>query len=86
MSCLKWTEAPHTSVTKPTVITLYWELWVVGEDKTAWYNFPRANIRKIKDRQWELSMPDDLQYRVRYYRTLKEAKAMGIALVSMNDD
>ena len=84
MSSLEWIEAPHTSYAKPRVLTMYWELWVVGEDKTAWYNFPRASIRKIKDRQWELSMPDP--HRVSLYPTLKAAKAMGIALVRMDDD
>jgi hypothetical protein len=85
MSSLEWIEAPHTSYTKPAVVTMYWELWDKGTDRTAWYNLPAASVRKVKDRQWELSMPDDLQYGVRYYKTLKEAKAMGIALVRMDD-
>jgi hypothetical protein len=84
VSSLKWTEAPHTSVRKPTVITIYWELWGVGEDKTAWYNMPRAQIRKIKDKQWELVLMNAI-HDVRNYRTLKAAKAMGIALVRMDD-
>ena len=84
MSSLEWVEAPHTSYNKPAVVTMYWELWVVGEDKTAWYNLPLANVRKRKDRQWELTFPD-MDLPPRYFTTLKAAKAMGIALVRMDD-
>ena len=85
MSCLEWIEAPHTSYTKPPVLTMYWELWVVGEDKTAWYNYPHAHIRKIKDRQWELTMPYAVESELRYFTTLKAAKAMGIVLFQMEN-
>ena len=85
MSSLEWIEAPHTNFAKPPVLTIYWELWVVGEDRTAWYNFPQAHIRKIKDRQWELSMPDAVEGEVRYFTTLKAAKAMGIVLFQMEN-
>ena len=84
MSSLEWVETPHTSYKQPTVITMYWELWTVGEDKTAWYNMPCAHIRKLKEKQWELAFPDR-NLPPRYFTTLKAAKAMGIALVRMDD-
>lgn len=83
MSSLEWIETPHSSYSKPAVITLYWELWAAGEDQQAWYNLPKAQIRKV-DKVWELVLLDAL-HEVRHYRTLKEAKAMGIALVRMDD-
>lgn len=61
---------------------MYWELWASDEDKTAWYNLPKAQIRKV-DKVWELVL--DSSNEARHYRTLKEAKAMGIALVRMDD-
>jgi hypothetical protein len=61
---------------------MYWELWAAGEDKQAWYNLPKAQIRKV-GRVWELML--DRSSDVWHYRTLKEAKAMGIALVRMDD-
>jgi hypothetical protein len=85
MSSLEWVEAPHTSYTKPPVLTMYWELWVVGEDQTAWYNMPCAQIRKLKERQWELTFPDRNLLPTQCFTTLKAAKAMGIALVRMDD-
>jgi hypothetical protein len=82
MSSLNWVETPHSSYKQPTVITLYWELWAAGEDQQAWYNLPKAQIRKV-DKVWELVLSGSNE--VRHYRTLKEAKAMGIALVRMDD-
>jgi hypothetical protein len=72
------------SYSKPAVLTMCWELWAEGEDQTAWYNMPRGQIRKVKDRLWELTLPDS-GTDVYHYKTLKEAKAMGIALVRMDD-
>ena len=62
---------------------MYWELWASNEDQTAWYNIPKAQIRKV-DKVWELVLTDAI-HEARHYRTLKEAKAMGIALVRMDD-
>jgi hypothetical protein len=86
MSCLKWQEDVYLGRggDNKAVPTTYWALWTVGEDQTAWYNMPCAEIRKIKDRRWELTMPD-INSDVHYFKTLKEAKAMGIALVRMHD-
>lgn len=53
-------------------------------DRTAWYNLPCASIRKIRDREWELTMPNDPEFKARYLTTLKAAKAMGIALYKMD--
>jgi hypothetical protein len=82
MSSLEWFETPYTSYKQPAVITMYWELCAAGEDRQAWYNLPKAQIRKV-DKVWELVLNDSNE--VRHYRTLKEAKAMGIALVRMDD-
>ena len=84
MSSLEWIETPHSSYSKPAVITLYWELWAAGVDKTAWYNLPCATIQKKRDKLWELTTSDP--YNTYLYKTLKEAKAMGIALVRMDND
>lgn len=85
MSSLKWQTAVYvTSAPQGRVPTTYWELWALGQDQTAWYNLPCAQIRKLKDRQWELSFPDrDLH--TQHFTTLKAAKAMGIVLVQMEN-
>lgn len=64
-----------------SIPSTYWALWRTDEDQTAWYNMPCAQIRKVKDRCWELSL--DASEDVRQYKTLKEAKAMGIVLTRM---
>jgi hypothetical protein len=84
MSSLEWASAIYTPFSDPTVVHEIWELWVKGEDRTAWYNLPAASIRKIRDRVWELSMSDP--YATYHYKTLKEAKAMGIALYRMDNN
>ena len=85
MSSLKWQTAVYvTSASQGRVPTTYWELWTLGQDQTAWYNMPCAQIRKLKDRQWELTMPD-INNDVRIFTTLKAAKAMGIVLVQMEN-
>lgn len=85
MSSLNWqVEAYLRRDSVSAVLTDYWALWYRGADQTAWYNMPCAQIRKIKDREWELSFPErDLP--TQHFKTLKEAKAMGIALVRMDD-
>jgi hypothetical protein len=86
MSSLEWTTAVYMqqygSHREPCH---YYELWRVGEDRTAWYNMPCASIRKVKERHWEITFPDSTEGRILYFKTLKEAKAMGIALVRMDD-
>lgn len=87
MSCLKWEVASYVKATRTDgahTVTTYWELWTVGLDQTAWYNMPCASIRKIKDKQWELTMPD-INNDAHYFTTLKAAKAMGIVLVRMEN-
>lgn len=86
MSSLEWSQAVYHPFRDPTVPSIYWELWDKGTDRTAWYNLPCASIRKIRDRQWELTMPNDPEFEVRYFPTLKAAKAMGIALYRMDND
>ena len=85
MSYLKWQVDPYIAkVDGKAVPSIYWALWRTGEDQTAWYNLPCAQIHKLKDRHWELSFPDrDLP--TQHFKTLKEAKAMGITLVRMDD-
>lgn len=86
MSSLEWVETPHTSYNKPAVITMYWELWAVGEDRTAWYNLPVAYIYRRGKRLYELEITDNADIaddQKRQYKTLKEAKAMGIVIVQM---
>ena len=86
MSSLEWTTNVYvTSYQAGRVPTTYHELWRVGEDRTAWYNMPAASVCKIRDRVWELTFPDNGDGTTRQYKTLKEAKAMGIALVRMDD-
>ena len=85
MSYLKWqVEVYVTSAQQGRVPTTYWALWHTEDDQTAWYNSPRAQIRKLKDRQWELSFPD-IDLPPRYFTTLKAAKAMGIVLVQLEN-
>jgi len=85
MSSLKWQTAVYVApASQGHVPTTYWELWTEGEDQTVWYNMPCAQIRKLKEMQWELSFPDR-NLPSRYFTTLKAAKAMGIALVRMDD-
>ena len=86
MSSLKWDRGRYAPYSDPTVIEDVWELWDTEMDRTAWYNLPCASIRKKRDHQWELTMPDDPEFEVRYFRTLKEAKAMGITLYRMSND
>ena len=86
MSSLDWSEAVYQPFRDPTVPSIYWELWDKGTDRTAWYNLPCASIRKIRDRQWELTMPNEIDNKPRYFTTLKAAKAMGVALYRMDND
>ena len=86
MSSLEWAEAVYYPYKDPTILSIYWELWDTGTDRTAWYNLPCASIRKIKDRKWELTMPDDPEFEARHFPTLKAAKAMGVALYRMDND
>lgn len=84
MSFLKWTTNVYvTSYQAGGVPTTYYELWRVGEDRTAWYNLPAASIRKLRDHMWELTFPDNGDGETRYFKTLKAAKAMGIVIVQM---
>lgn len=87
MSSLEWIEA-FFSRHGNNVPELYYELWVVGQDRTAWYNLPVAYIYRRGKRLYELELTDnaDTAVRSRQFTTLKAAKAMGIALVRMDDD
>jgi hypothetical protein len=86
MSSLEWTTNVYvTSYQAGSEPTTYHELWWVGQDRTAWYNLPAASIRKVRDRVWGLTFPDKNDGTELYFKTLKEAKAMGIALVRMDD-
>ena len=85
MSSLEWTPAVYTPYSDPQNRDTYWELWDKGMDRTAWYNLPAASVRKIRDRVWELTMPDSPEFQARYFKTLKEAKAVGIALYRMDN-
>lgn len=85
MSSLKWVEAFFTRVSgDPATPELYYELWVVGQDRTAWYNLPVAYIYRLGKRLYQLEITDD--HNKRQFTTLKAAKAMGIALVRMDND
>jgi hypothetical protein len=84
MSCLNWqVEVYLTRDNGAAVPTTYWALWTVGEDQTAWYNLPCAQIRKISRHKWELSFPEYHHLETRYFKTLKAAKAMGIVIVQL---
>ena len=83
MSSLKW--QAETYVNKDSgaaVLTSYWALWAVDEDQTAWYNLPKAEIRKLGRHKWELTFPD-YNLPTRYLKTLEAAKAMGIVIVQL---
>lgn len=83
MSCLNWqVEVYLTRDGGAAVPTNYWALWTVGEDQTAWYNMPKAEIRKLSRHKWELTFPD-YNLPTRYFKTLKAAKAMGIVIVQL---
>ena len=84
MSSLEWARAVYAPYSDPTIYRVYWELWDKGTDRTIWYNLPCASIRKIRDHQWELTMSDDPNFEERYFKTLKAAKAMGVALYRMD--
>ena len=84
MSSLEWEVALYSDNSTPKVVTQYWELWPVGIDRSAWYSSPEASIRKIKNRRWELTLPY-LSFAPRYFKTLKQAKEMGIVLTLMEE-
>lgn len=84
MSSLEWAPGVYTPYSDQTTIVKVWELWITGQDRTAWYNLPCASVRKLKDRVWELTLPDTDE--VYHYTTLKEAKAMGVALYRMTEE
>lgn len=85
MSSLEWTTNVYvSSYPGGSTPNTYHELWLVGQDRTAWYNLPAVSVRKIRDRCWELTFPDAGSDVTRYFKTLKEAKAVGLALVRMD--
>ena len=86
MSSLEWITAVYNPYSDHRIPVTYWELWDKGTDRTAWYNLPCASIRKIRDRMWELTMPNEPEFRARYFPTLKAAKAMGVVLYRMDND
>ena len=83
MSSLKWSIATYSS-SHIGHIRNYYELWLDGTDKSIWYYSPLACIRKVRDRCWELTFPEQL-ISPRHYKTLKEAKAMGIVLTKLEN-
>lgn len=85
MSSLEWSTAVYTPYSDRSIHTTYWELWDKSTDRTAWYNLPAASVRKIRDRHWELTFPDATEGEVRYFTTLKAAKAMGVVLYRMSN-
>lgn len=84
MSSLNWVEA-FFSRHGNDMPELYYELWIVGTDRTAWYNLPVAYIYRRGERLYELELTDD-EHHPRQFTTLKAAKAMGIALYRMDND
>lgn len=83
MSSLEW-DTSYFTRHGHAVPELYYELWVVGQDRTAWYNMPVAFIYRKGKRLYQLDMSDD-NTDSRLFTTLKTAKAMGIALYRMNN-
>lgn len=83
MSSLEWVEA-FFSRHGSNVPELYYELWIEGQDRTAWYNLPVAYIYRKGERLYQLELTDDDNARL--FTTLKAAKAMGIALYRMDND
>ena len=63
--------------------TIY-QLWGLPSTKREWHHDPLAFIEKI-DKKWRLTIYNEqgFQQERGAYKTLKEAKAMGIALVTM---
>ena len=61
-----------------------YQLWGLPPADRTWYHDPLAYIEK-QGRKWELTTynTDGFQQVRGTYKTLKEAKAMGIALVTM---
>ena len=85
MSSLKWSIATYSSShIGHKELRNYYELWLDGTDKSIWYHSPLACIRRVKERCWELTFPEQL-IGPRYYKTLKEAKAMGIVLTKLEN-
>lgn len=84
MSSLEW-DTSYFTRHGMTVPELYYELWVVGQDRTAWYNMPVAFIYRKGKRLYQLDMSDD-DLPSPQFTTLKAAKAMGIALYRMDND
>ena len=86
MSCLKWQTAVWFARVHGGKTLHGWEL-VHDQPVTKPfdpYYIPVAEIRKIKDRQWQLIVTSEAS--CRYFPTLKAAKAMGIALYRMDND
>lgn len=90
MSSLKWQTAVWFRALQAgdryEVKECGWELVNVQPPNVLFdpYYIPIAEVRKIKDRCWRLDMRDEVQSR--FFKTLKEAKAMGIALYRMDND
>ena len=82
MSSLKWVEA-FFSRHGNNVPELYYELWIEGQDRTAWYNLPVAYIYRKGERLYELELAEGTGPS-RLFTTLKAAKAMGVALYRMD--
>lgn len=86
MSCLNW-EQGYISVHygNGNNSTLY-ELWGLPYPARQWYHDPLAKIEKFNKRWWELTVyrsHSSGEHTKHYYKTLKEAKAMGIAIVAV---
>ena len=90
MSSLNWEHSYRYSfaynpeaINKKENPSLY-ELWGLSSSERKWYHDPLARIEK-RGKKWELAtMNSHAFHQVRgVYKTLKEAQAMGIALVTM---
>lgn len=91
MSSLEWHDDFFSRHGGDAAPELCYELWVVGQDRTAWYNLPVAYIYRKGKRLYELEITDNADNSITphekcgRFTTLKAAKAMGIVLVRMEN-
>ena len=85
MSYLEWEEHIKTIVgTNQMHYESFWELWDIPPMKREWYDYPRASLRRIDTRKYELELADDEnELGAFHFTSLKAAKAMGIVLTRM---
>lgn len=83
MSSLNW-ERSYRYVGYLSEPPVRYELWGLYYPMRLWFHEPLACVEKFNSRTWELTVrSNNGKYTKHFYKTLKEAQAMGIAIVAM---